>query len=173
MVMLGQVLLCSCILLQRIAELRIAAVNRTWALAAGAKEYGGTHYPCFFILHSAWLMSWMYEGYWRNDLSPRWLLWFSIFIMAQGIRYWSINSLGRFWNTRILVIPGMMPVRRGPYQYLRHPNYLAVTMELVCVPLIFNAWITATVISLLNAALLLIIRIPAEEAALREATNKK
>ncbi|MDU4960520.1 MAG: isoprenylcysteine carboxylmethyltransferase family protein [Sporomusaceae bacterium] len=156
------------ILLQRLAELRIAAANRAWMLAAGGKEYAKAHYVFFFFLHGAWLTGWLCEGYWRQELSRLWPLWLLLFAMAQGLRYWCIRSLGRFWNTRILRIAGRPPVRSGPYRYLRHPNYLAVAVELVCVPLLFNAWLTAVIISLLNALLLLAVRIPAEEAAWRD-----
>lgn len=82
------------------------------------------------------------------------------------MRYWAIVSLGRYWNTRILIVPGGRRVRTGPYRILRHPNYLAVAVELAAVPLIFRAWRTAIIAGLLNAALLLGLRIPAEEAAL-------
>jgi methyltransferase len=89
-----------------------------------------------------------------------------VFAAAQLLRYWAITTLGPRWNTRILIIPGLAPVRHGPYRYLRHPNYVAVALELLAIPLIFNAWLTALIATLLNAALLLLIRIPAEEKAL-------
>jgi methyltransferase len=173
MVTAGMAGLAVCIALQRLAELRIAAANRTWMLAAGGREYGKGHYPCFFIVHSMWLTGWFWEGYWRQEWSNLWPVWLTMFTLAQGLRYWCINSLGMFWNTRILVIPGKQPICQGPYRYLRHPNYLAVAIELASVPLLFNAWITAVAISAINAVLLLAIRIPAEEAALREAKSDR
>jgi methyltransferase len=160
-----------CIALQRLAELRLPAANRDWILKAGGREYGRGHYPCFFILHGLWLAGWLYEGVWRQELSYLWPLWAAMFILAQGLRYWCISTLGRFWNTRILVIPGMQSVRQGPYSYLRHPNYLAVAIELASVPLLFNAWITAVTASVVNALLLFAVRIPVEEAALLEAES--
>lgn len=168
MVTTGLIILGTCVFLQRMAELHRAAENRAWALAAGAREYGKSHYPCFLVLHAGWLFGWLVEGYWRQEYSQVWSLWLGLFCVTQGLRYWCINSLGRCWNTRILVLPGSKLIRHGPYRYLRHPNYLVVVIELICVPLIFNAWFTAAVISVLNALLLLFIRIPAEEAALRE-----
>jgi methyltransferase len=87
---------------------------------------------------------------------------------AQGLRYWAIGSLGDRWNVRIIVLPGEPPVTRGPYRWLRHPNYLAVITEMACVPLIHGAWLSAIGFSLVNA-LLLSVRIPAEEKALGEA----
>jgi methyltransferase len=167
MVTTGLVAAGACIVMQRFAELRVAAANRGWAMAAGAKEYGRGHYICFILLHAGWLAGWLVEGFLRNKYSSIWALWLALFCLAQILRYWCISSLGRCWNTRILVIPDMQPVRRGPYRFLQHPNYLAVALELACVPLIFNAWITAIVAGLMNALLLLFIRIPAEEAALR------
>ncbi len=156
------------IVIQRLAELRLARRNRVWALRAGAKEFGAGHYPLFFVLHTGWLLGWLVEAWWRGPILSRfWIAWLVLFVLAQLLRYWAIISLGRFWNTRILVIPGQSPVRRGPYRYLAHPNYVAVGLELASVPLIFGAWITALVVSLLNAGLLLGIRIPAEKAALQ------
>ena len=155
------------LLTQRGLELRLAARNRRWALAQGAREYGAGHYPLFFLLHGGWLVGWVFEAFRRGPvLSAQWGVWLGLFAAAQWLRYWAISSLGSRWNTRILVIPGLSPVQNGPYRYLRHPNYVAVALELLVIPLIFNAWLTALLASLLNAALLLFIRIPAEEKAL-------
>lgn len=154
--------------IQRFIELGLGERNRVWALSRGAREYGAKHYRLFFILHSGWLFGWVSESFaWGPALAPGWQLWLVVYIAAQFLRYWCITSLGRFWNTRIIVIEGARAVRRGPYRYLAHPNYLAVCAELAAVPLIFGAWITAVVASVLNAALLLLIRIPEEERAIR------
>lgn len=156
------------IVAQRLVELRLAERNRTWALAKGAREFGAEHYPLFFLLHTGWLLGWLAEALVQGPrLSPVWYVWLSLFAAAQGLRYWVIATLGRLWNTRILVIPGVDRVRRGPYRFLSHPNYMAVAVELASVPLIFRAWRTALVATLLNAALLLGLRIPAEERAWR------
>ncbi len=155
---------------QRLVELRLATRNRRWALAQGAKEVGSGHYPLFFILHVGWFGGWLVEAFGRGPgLGELWGLWLGLFAAAQLLRYWAITSLGSRWNTRILVIPGLTPIRHGPYRYIAHPNYLAVALELLVIPLIFNAWLTALLATLLNAALLLLIRIPAEEKALTEA----
>jgi methyltransferase len=156
------------LIIQRLLELSIAKRNRAWALAAGAQEFGERHYPLFFILHIAWLISWIVEGsLYSNILSELWYLWLGLFIFAQILRYWCIASLGRFWNTRILVIPGKALVSKGPYQYLKHPNYVAVAIELAAVPLIFGATVTAIIATLCNSWLILGIRIPVEEKSLR------
>lgn len=157
------------VITQRLLELRLARRNQHWAMAQGAKEYGQAHYPLFFLLHGGWMLGWVIEGSLRNQLSPLWWVWLLVFIAAQALRYWAIQSLGHYWNTRILVIPGARRIQTGPYRYLPHPNYLAVALELLSLPLVFSAWITALVASLLNAALLLLIRIPAEERALNQA----
>lgn len=155
------------IIIQRLLELRVAEGNRLWALRQGAREYGANHYPLFFILHPGWLIGWVGEALATGSaVSRRWPVWFGLFMAAQGLRYWAITSLGRYWNTRILIVPGARRVRTGPYRFLRHPNYLAVAVELAAVPLIFGAWRTAIIASLLNALLLLGLRIPAEEATL-------
>ncbi len=156
------------IIIQRLLELRLAAQNRTAALAIGAQEFGAAHYPLFFVLHTGWLVGWIIEARSRGSkLSRFWAGWLALFVAAQGLRYWCIASLGRYWNTRILVIPGAAPVRRGPYRFLAHPNYLAVAIELFSMPLVFGAWISSLVATVLNAALLLGVRIPAEEKALQ------
>lgn len=151
---------------QRVLELRLAQANLRWALSQGGQEYGREHYPLFFLLHIGWMLGWLLEGLARQQLSPIWWLWLAVFTLAQALRYWAIHSLGRYWNTRIVIVPGAKRIKSGPYRYLRHPNYLAVALELLSLPLIFNAWVTALVATLLNALLLLAIRIPAEEKAL-------
>ncbi|MCX7783906.1 MAG: hypothetical protein N2318_09745 [Meiothermus sp.] len=155
------------VILQRLLELRLARANLHWALSQGAQEYGREHYALFFLLHIGWMLGWLVEGLARHQLSPIWGFWMAVFLMAQGLRYWAIRSLGRYWNTRIIIVPGAKKVTNGPYRYIAHPNYLAVALELLSLPLIFNAWNTALVASFLNALLLLFIRIPAEEKALR------
>lgn len=154
--------------LQRLLELRLARNNLKWALSQGAKEYGREHYPLFFLLHVGWMLGWLVEGLTRNQPSSIWWLWLAVFVLAQGLRYWAISSLGRYWNTRILIVPGAKKISSGPYRFLSHPNYLAVALELLSLPLMFNAWITAIIATVLNAILLLGIRIPAEERALQE-----
>lgn len=153
---------------QRLLELRLARQNEQWARSRGAREYGRAHYPLFFILHLGWMLGWLLEGSMRHSISGLWWLWLGIFLLAQLLRYWAIVSLGPYWNTRILVVPGGKRSRVGPYRWVAHPNYLAVALELLALPLVFDAWITALLASLLNAGLLLGIRIPAEEKALRQ-----
>ncbi|SDF24479.1 isoprenylcysteine carboxyl methyltransferase family protein [Sporomusa acidovorans] len=153
------------IVTQRLVELAVARRNRLWACRAGAREFGAGHYRCFFLLHAIWLAGWVVEGSLYNNLSAVWYVWLGVFLSAQIVRYWCIASLGRHWNTRILIIPGSTLIRRGPYRMLKHPNYLAVAVELMSVPMIFGATITAVLATMANAVLLLYVRIPAEEQA--------
>ncbi|MES2765734.1 MAG: isoprenylcysteine carboxylmethyltransferase family protein [Bacteroidota bacterium] len=153
--------------IQRLLELRLAARNQAWSLSQGAEEFGAKHYPLFFVLHIGWIIGWIWEGLLKNDLSDIWAVWLGIFIAAQFLRYWAITSLGKFWNTRILIVPNATPVTSGAYKFLNHPNYIAVVLELLSLPMIFNAWKTAVIATVLNAALLLFIRIPAENRALQ------
>ncbi len=155
------------ILVQRLLELRIAARNRQWALVRGATEYAPEHFRLIVLLHVAWIAALAIEGFARGaQLSVFWQFWLGIFVIAQFGRYWAISSLGYYWNTRILIVPGAQLVRRGPYKFLSHPNYLVVALELFSAPMVFGATITAVVFSVLNAALLLLVRIPAENRAL-------
>lgn len=155
------------VVVQRVTELRRARRNEAWARDRGAVEHGARHYPAFFVLHTGWLGAWVLEAWMRGPaLSEQWIAWASVFALAQVLRYWAIFTLGPRWNTRILVLPGLEPIARGPYRWLRHPNYVAVALELCAVPMLFGAWITAAVASVLNAGLLLGVRIPAEERAL-------
>lgn len=152
--------------LQRLLELRVAKANERWARAQGATEYGQGHYWTFFVLHPAWLLCLLLEG--RASRSRvNWPM-LALFLLLQPLRYWVMRSLGRYWNTRILIVPNGQRVQGGPFKYLKHPNYAVVALELASGPLAVGAWRTALAFSLLNAALLLGVRIPAEEAALRE-----
>ncbi len=156
------------IISQRLCELYIAKKNRIRVIAEGAQEFGRGHYPLFFLLHIGWLIGWITEySLSSGEVSELWYIWFSLFVIAQSLRYWCMLSLGQMWNTRILVIPGKILIDKGPYHFLSHPNYIAVAIELVSIPLIFGAVITATVATALNIILTLAIRIPEENRALQ------
>lgn len=153
--------------LQRGLELRHAKRNEVWARERGAVEHGADHYLLFFVLHIGWQIGWVAEAWWRGPaLDPAWPAWTAVLVTAQCLRYWAIHALGPRWNTRILVIPEAKPVTRGPYRFLRHPNYVAVVLELVAIPMLFGAMLTAAIATALNLILLLGIRIPAENRAL-------
>lgn len=155
------------VLIQRIAELVLAKRNAAVIRKLGGYEVGRSHYKYIVLLHSLFLPSLVYEVSSTGTvvLPDWWTVPFALFVAAQLLRYWCISSLGHRWNTRIFVLPDTPPLRHGPYRFLRHPNYLVVTVELLALPLMFNAVLTALLFSLANAWLLLRVRIPLEEHA--------
>ncbi|MFC4322729.1 isoprenylcysteine carboxyl methyltransferase family protein [Litchfieldia salsa] len=156
---------------QRITELIIAKKNEKWMKSNGAFEVGQEHYNLIVSTHVLFFMSFCIEVLLKGiELSQIFPIIFTFFILSQFMRIWAIASLGRYWNTKIIIMPNAEIIKKGPYQYLRHPNYVVVTLELIIIPLLFNAYITATIFTLLNV-LVLSIRIPAEEKALELLTN--
>jgi methyltransferase len=148
--------------LQRLIELLIARRNTARLLARGAVEHGAGQYPLIVALHAAWLAALLLVV--PADRWPHPVL-LGLFLLLQPLRIWCIRSLGGRWTTRVIVLPGAPPVRRGPYRWLAHPNYLIVTAEIALLPLAFGAWRTALLFSLLNA-LLLRVRLAVENRAL-------
>ena len=154
------------IVLQRISELIIAKQNEKWMKERGAQEFGQDHYTLIVIIHTMFFIVFFLEVMiWNNNIIPGWPIRLSIFIITQCIRLWALTSLGRYWNTKIIVLPGAKMVNKGPYRFLKHPNYLVVTIEFIVIPLLFEAYFTAFFFSLLNGVILRI-RIAAEEKAL-------
>lgn len=158
---------------ERLAELVVSARHARWAFAQGGVERGRGHFPAMVALHTALLVAPVVEVVVADRPFLPWLGWpaLALVVAAQALRWWCIATLGRQWNTRVIVVPGRPLVSRGPYRWptrLRHPNYVAVTLEGVALPLVHTAWVTALVFTLLNAVLLLRFRIPAEERALTE-----
>ncbi|MDQ3236118.1 MAG: hypothetical protein M3397_05990 [Actinomycetota bacterium] len=169
--MLNAILLVSAVVLvgvQRLFELRYSRRNERRLRAKGAVERGAGHYPFMVGIHALWLISTLVEGLLRGPVFPFW--WpvpLILFLIVQPLRYWAIFSLGENWNVRILVVPERKLVWRGPYRYFPHPNYVVVAVEVLALPLIFGAWVTALVFTVLNAAFLSV-RISEEERALEE-----
>lgn len=147
---------------QRLAELAWSARNTARLRVAGAVETGARHYPLFVLLHGGWLAALVLLVPSDPVIDLRLL---GLFVVLQGLRLWIIVALGRFWTTRILSLPDAPLVRRGPYRWLRHPNYLVVALEIPVVPLIAGAWQIALVFGSLNL-MLLAWRIRIEERAL-------
>ena len=160
--------LVAAVALERLAELVVARRNARWAQARGAVESGAGHYPVMVVLHTGLLAGALLEGWLADRPFLPALGWsmFALVLAGQALRWWCIRTLGPQWNTRILVVPGLPRVRRGPYRVLPHPNYVAVVVEGAALPLVHTAWITAVVFTVLNAVLLRT-RIRAENAALR------
>jgi methyltransferase len=151
------------VVLQRLGELAVAARNTRDLRAAGAIELDAGGYPLFVLLHAAWLLS-LALMVPASAAPSSWPL-LAVFAALQLGRLWVIASLGRYWTTRIIVPPDRPPVSRGPYRFLRHPNYLIVVAEIAVLPLAFGAIGIATVFSAANLALLAR-RVVIEERAL-------
>ncbi len=146
---------------QRLAELAWAQRNTARLRAAGGVEFGAAHYPLMVALHAFWLLGLWLAGHDR-PVDPVWL---AVFIVLQLGRLWVLVSLGGRWTTRVIVLPGAAPIARGPYRWLRHPNYWVVALEIAVVPLALGLPVFALVFSLANAALLMV-RIRVENRAL-------
>jgi len=148
--------------LQRLGELALAQRNTRRLLAQGGREVDAAHYPLFILLQASWLAAIALSVPW--DRVPNWPL-LGVFIILQALRIWVIATLGPYWTTRIITLDNAPLVRRGPYRFVRHPNYWIVAGEIAVLPLAFGAWAVALVWSALNA-LLLRERIRAEDAVL-------
>ncbi|MCA1054579.1 hypothetical protein LCM10_06235 [Rossellomorea aquimaris] len=159
------------LIIQRVAELVIARKNEQWMKERGAKEFGQSHYQFMVMIHSAFFVSLLIEGgIYHTGVHPLWKYLLAGFLLTQAGRIWVISSLGKYWNTKIIVLPDTEVVAKGPYKLFRHPNYLIVTVELVLIPLLFNAYWTLIIFAVLNQ-LILFTRIPVEERALKSETN--
>lgn len=157
---------------QRLAELRRSAQNERWLRAAGAVEAAPRQMPVMRALHAAWLICALLEVL----LVPRDpSLYVAIaagfvFAIGQGLRLAAMHALGTRWNVKVLVLPGWPPIRTGIFRYLRHPNYVGVTLEIAALPMIGGAWMTALAFTVANGGLL-VSRILAEERALTWAAD--
>ncbi|MEE1796161.1 isoprenylcysteine carboxyl methyltransferase family protein [Streptomyces sp. BE308] len=152
---------------ERLAELAVARRHTRWSLARGGTEAGREHYPAMVALHTGLLAGCLAEVALTGRPFPPLLGWTmaAVVLAAQALRWWCIRTLGHRWNTRVIVVPGLPLVTGGPYRWLRHPNYVAVAAEGLALPLVHGAWMTATVFTLLNAALM-VVRVRCEDGAL-------
>jgi methyltransferase len=149
---------------QRLLELALAKRNTARLLALGAREVGAGHYPLFVLLHGGWLLT-LFLVVPADAPINLWLL--ALFALLQAGRIWVIATLGRFWTTRIITLPDAPLVRRGPFRWVRHPNYLIVAGELAVLPLMFGQVWLALLFSVLNLPLTRH-RVAVENAALRD-----
>lgn len=154
---------------ERMFELRISRRNTAWAKRAGAVEYGAGHLVWMKLLHTCFFIGCVLEVWLcSRPFVPALAASCAVLaLLAQALRYWTIGTLGRRWNVAVLVLPGVAAETSGPFRYLRHPNYVAVVVEGLAVPLLHGAYLTAGIFSALNAALLFV-RIRCEERALAE-----
>ncbi len=153
--------------LERLAELVVSNRNAAWSLERGGVEYGRGHYPFMVVLHSGFLVAMLVEAWVvRPDVSAA-LAWsmLALVLLSQALRWWCIATLGPRWNTRVIVVPGLPRVTGGPYRFFSHPNYVAVVVEGIALPMVHAAWITALAFTVLNAVLLTV-RIGVEDTAL-------
>ncbi len=148
------------LVLQRLGELALARRNTARLLAEGAREVAPGHYPLIVALHAGWLAALAIWG-WDQPVSPPWL---AAFVLLQVLRVWVLATLGRRWTTRIIVTDAPL-VRRGPFRFLRHPNYTVVVAEIIVAPMVLGLVWVAVLFTLLNAAVLTV-RIRAENRAL-------
>jgi len=154
--MIWYVLLIAVVACERVAELIVSNRNLAWSRTRGGIEFGAGHYPVMVVLHTGLLVGCLAEVILLHRPFLPSLGWpmLAIVVAAQALRWWCITTLGRQWNTRVVVVPGAPRVSGGPYRLIPHPNYVAVIAEGVALPLVHTAWITALVFTVLNAALL-------------------
>ena len=152
---------------ERLAELVVSKRNAAWSFARGGVETGREHFPFMVVLHTGFLLGALVEVWVRRPDPPAVLVgsMLALAVASQVLRWWCITTLGPRWNTRVIVVPGLAPVTSGPYRFLSHPNYVAVVVEGVALPLVGGAWITALVFTVVNAGLLFV-RIRVENQAL-------
>jgi methyltransferase len=159
--------LIAAVAVERVAELQVSQRHWAWSRDRGGTEFGAGHYPAMVVLHVGLLVGCLVEPLVLDRPFVPVLGWpmLGVVLAAQVLRWWCITTLGPQWNTRVIVIPGAERITGGPYRLMRHPNYVAVVVEGVALPLVHTAWITAVVFTVLNAVLLRT-RLNVENAAL-------
>ena len=150
------------VIAQRLAELVIAKRNTARLLAEGAVEHSPGHYPVIVLLHTAWLAALLWLALQNPPVHP---VLIAVFAVLQAGRVWILATMGRFWTTRIISLPGAPLVRTGPFRLCRHPNYLVVFLEIIVLPLAFGEPLLAALFGAANAAILYW-RIRAEDGVL-------
>ncbi|MBB6452266.1 methyltransferase [Salirhabdus euzebyi] len=160
------------IIIQRIVELIVAKSNENWMRGKGANVVKEGHYKWIVVTHVSFLLWVMIEAYLSHSLTANIgeMLIIS-FVLLQLFRLWCLFSLGRFWNTRIIILPGAELVKKGPYKFINHPNYLVVGLEFIVIPLLFKAYIAAILFPILHV-ILMCYRIPLENKVLKEVNEE-
>lgn len=155
------------VVVERVVELGLSARNRKRALARGGMVVKEDPYGRIVVLHSLFVLVVPLEVWFMPGVASPLLAWSMtlVAVLAMGLRYWAILTLGDRWNAQVICVPGLPAVHTGPYRWIRHPNYVAVGLEMFALPLIGGAWRASLVFGLLNLAVLRL-RIKVEEAAL-------
>jgi methyltransferase len=158
---------------QRLFELRLSRHNERQMRQRGGGEHAPETYRRIVALHAAWFASILLEVFaGRRNFHPRLAaLALSLFAVGQALRLTAIRTLGWRWSTRVMTVPGEVPVQHGIYRYVRHPNYLGVELEILSAPLVHSAYLTSAVFGVANL-LLLRDRIRREERALEESRSR-
>ena len=160
--MILNIVILALVTVQRLGELWLSKRNTARLIDRGAREHSPAHYPLIVGVHTAWLLAlWLLAPFQQIHG-----LWLAVFVVVEAARIWVLASLGPRWTTRIIVIPNATLVRRGPYRFVNHPNYVVVAAEIFVLPLVFGLWQVALIFSILNAAVLTV-RIREENRALR------
>jgi methyltransferase len=154
------ILFISFVIFQRLLELVVAKRNEAWARSQGAVEFGKAHYPFIVTLHTLFIISMIAEYFYLGGEFS--VIMMVIFLLLISLKIWTIGSLGKYWNTKILRIPNSIFIKKGPYKLFKHPNYFIVICEIIVIPLVFHLYATAIIFSLLNAVMLTV-RIREEE----------
>lgn len=160
-------LLILAVAVERLAELMVSKRNARWAFSNGGIQFGRNHYPVMVAVHAGLLAGCVVEVWALDRPFLPWLGWsmLAVVVVAQGLRWWCIATLGKRWNTLVIVLPSEPLVRRGPYRWIHHPNYVVVVVEGVALPMVHTAYLTAIVFTVANAVLLTV-RIGVENRAL-------
>jgi methyltransferase len=160
-------LLIAAIAIERFAELVVSKRNLAWSRERGGAEFGAGHHPTMVVLHVGLLVGCLVEPMVADRRFIPSLGWpmLAMVVAAQVLRWWCIITLGQQWNTRVVIIPDAPRVTGGPYRMISHPNYVAVVVEGIALPLVHSGWVTALVFTVCNAALLRT-RIKVENTAL-------
>ncbi|MBM4253150.1 MAG: hypothetical protein FJ146_14365 [Deltaproteobacteria bacterium] len=154
---------------ERILELKVSHRNAAWSFERGGVEYGAAHYKWMVAMHTGFLVAMVAEYLMYGSSLPSVVLVSAIVVAGacQLMRWWIINTLGSQWNTRVIVVPGAGRVSKGPYRFLKHPNYVVVATEMFTLPLIFGSWRTAIIFSALNAWMMWV-RLRVENRAIQQ-----
>jgi methyltransferase len=142
--------------LLRLVELRISKRHQQEMAARGAAKVDEPKFRWMVLLHAAVLIGAALEViFLRRPFLP-WLAipMFVVFLAANAVRWWVIRSLGEHWNVQVVDSTRLGVVTSGPFRYVRHPNYAAVFAEMLALPLIHAAWITAAAGAIAHIAVL-------------------